>query len=598
MKLLKKLSSMLLVLLVVLMPTVNAASTFTISNSNTHYLYGSSILGHGSTLNFTYKVNNDGKIVYCTEIHDSMTSGTETYTYSYHASNAIQYVLENGYPNKSLTKNNDKDYYITGLAIWYLLAPNDSVFTYFDLSAGTYKGYSSDVVQQIAKLVNGSKNYTPVTPSMTLTNPNSNMSLSSDKAYYVSNAITVNKVGNVGDYTVTLNGAPANSQVVKNGNTFTVKVPASSVTASTSFTVDVKANGTKNGADVYAPTDSSHQSLVGLFGTTIALSQSTKLNLTKVTEQKGTVRISKLDAGSGKELAGATLVVKDSKGNIIDEWVSDGSVHVINNLEIGTYTLTETFAPDGYILNEEKVTFTITKDKLETSAVMYNKLKPTGTVKISKLDIANDKELKGAHLVVKDSKGKIIDEWISDGSVHIITNLALGTYTLTETLAPEGYVLNEETVKFTITEDKLETTAVMYNSLKEVTKVKISKQDITNGQELPGAHLVIKDSKGNVVEEWISGTEPHMIEGLNAGEKYTLTETIAPDGYVLNEETIEFTVNEDGSVSTVIMYNAPSEVITEVPATSSFKNSAYSLMGLLGIGFGSLVIYKKTKENE
>ena len=194
--------------------------------------------------------------------------------------------------------------------------------------------------------------------------------------------------------------------------------------------------------------------------------------------------------------------------------------------------------------------------------------------------------------------GKIIDESISDDSFHITTNLALGTYTLTETLAPEGYVLNEETVKFTITEDKLETTAVMYNSLKEVTKVKISKQDITNGQELPGAHLVIKDSKGNVVEEWISGTEPHMIEGLKAGEKYTLTETIAPDGYVLNEETIEFTVNEDGSVSTVIMYNAPSEVITEVPATSSFKNSAYSLMGLLGIGFGSLVIYKKTKENE
>ena len=171
MKLFKKVLSFILVLLACIVPTVNAASTFTISSSGMYYLYGSNYLGHGSTLTFSYKKTTDGKIVYCTEIHDSMTTSTETYTYSYKANDAILYVLENGYPNKSITGDNNKDYYITGLAIWYLIAPNDSTFTYFNLSAGTYKGYSSDVVQQIAKLVNSAKSYKSVEPSMSLSVP-------------------------------------------------------------------------------------------------------------------------------------------------------------------------------------------------------------------------------------------------------------------------------------------------------------------------------------------------------------------------------------------------------------------------------------------
>ena len=153
MKLLKKITSIILVLLTCFTPVINAASnTFVISSSNLKFLYGSNYLGHGSTLNFTYKTTNDGKIVYCTEIHDAMTSSQETYTYSYKANDAIAYVLENGYPSKSITGNKYKDYYITGLAIWYLIAPNDSTFTYFNLNAGTYKGYDSDVVKEINKL--------------------------------------------------------------------------------------------------------------------------------------------------------------------------------------------------------------------------------------------------------------------------------------------------------------------------------------------------------------------------------------------------------------------------------------------------------------
>lgn len=67
-----------------------------------------------------------------------------------------------------------------------------------------------------------------------------------------------------------------------------------------------------------------------------------------------------------------------------------------------------------------------------------------------------------------------------------------------------------------------------------LTKVKVSKIDVTNNTELPGAKLEIRDADGKVIDSWISGSEPHYIEGiLKAGQKYTLTETAVP-GLVTN----------------------------------------------------------------
>lgn len=518
MKIIKKLFTMLLLVIGCLATTVSAESTvpssFTISVSKTPLLYGSNILGNGSTLNFTYKVNNDGQIVYCTEIHDTMTNSTETYTLSKEASAELAYVLANGYPNKSITGDNNKDYYITGLAVWYLLSPNDNSFYYFNLSAGTYKGVSSKVVQEVNKLVTGAKGATYTNPTLKLNNPSTTLTLSSDGKYYVSKAMTVSTTGVVGKYAVSVANAPTGTIIVnKDGSaqtsfstseSFVVKVPVSSVSGnSTSFTVNVSATGTVNKAYIYAPQNAAHQSLVTLYPENVKLSDSTTLGM-----------------------------------------------------EVKT-----------------KVT-------------------------ISKLDIANDEELAGAHLVIKNSEGTVVAEWDSTNEPKVIEGLPFGTYTLTETVAPLGYVRSEETITFTLSADKIEASAIMYNSLEEPVKVIISKQDITTGEELPDAHLELKDKDGNLIDKWISGTEPHEIEGLEPGETYILTETLQPNGYILNEESIEFTVNEDGTVTTVVMYNAPTEVIKEVPKTSSFKTMAYSLIGIIVIGLGSLIIFRNVKQNE
>ena len=89
----------------------------------------------------------------------------------------------------------------------------------------------------------------------------------------------------------------------------------------------------------------------------------------------------------------------------------------------------------------------------------------------------------------------------------------------------------------------------------DYTKVKVSKQDITNSKELPGAKLTIFDKDGKEVESWVSEEKPHYIEKLPVGE-YTLREVTAPDGYEVAED-VKFKVEESGEIQHVVMKDAP-----------------------------------------
>ena len=192
----------------------------------------------------------------------------------------------------------------------------------------------------------------------------------------------------------------------------------------------------------------------------------------------------------------------------------------------------------------------------------------TTKIHISKTDITGDKEIGGAKLVVIDKKGKVVDSWTSvEGESHIIEGkLTAGeTYTLREEQAPEGYVIAEE-ITFTVNEDGKVQTVVMKD---DTTKVRISKTDITGSKEIGGAKLVVKDKNGEVVDSWTSVEgESHMIEGiLIAGETYTLHEEQAPNGYRIAED-ITFTVNEDGTVLTVVMKDDTDTTIVKTGDTT------------------------------
>ena len=256
------------------------------------------------------------------------------------------------------------------------------------------------------------------------------------------------------------------------------------------------------------------------------------------------VEMSKVDVG-GDEVEGAKMQVFDKDGNIVDEWESGKEAHKINNLVEGEkYTLHEETAPNGYVVATD-IEFEVTLDKETQHEIMIDKI-----VEMSKVDVAGE-EIEGAKIQVFDKDGNIVDEWTSGKETHKINNLIEGeTYTLHEEITPNGYVKATD-VEFTVTLDKETQHEVMVDKIVDVTKT-----DLTNGEELEGAELVVTDEDGNIIDKWTSTKEPHHITGLEEGKKYTLTETTAPYGYEV-AESIEFEVSFDKENQLVEMKDMP-----------------------------------------
>ena len=299
--------------------------------------------------------------------------------------------------------------------------------------------------------------------------------------------------------------------------------------------------------------------------------------------------------------------VKFSRDTAIMTAVSDENGYFeFDEIPYGEYIVREIEAPTGYILSGESYPVTVCEDGETITIRTVNK--PI-TVEVSKVDVYGE-ELIGADMQLENADGEIIDEWISDGTNHIVTELPAGDYTLKEIAAPDGYVIATD-IEFEVFADgtikirNVDSTAISEDGnplnvmVDDTTKVKISKRDITTDKELPGATLQIIDEDGNVVEEWVSADEAHLVEGkLIAGKEYTLRETIAPDGYEIANE-IKFTVNEDGSVTEVVMYDELTPKTT-TPYTGDNHSdfAAFALMGASLIIFLVLIISRKKNDDK
>lgn len=255
------------------------------------------------------------------------------------------------------------------------------------------------------------------------------------------------------------------------------------------------------------------------------------------------VEFSKTDITGEAELEGAKLTVLDGD-EIIDTWTSTDKAHKIEGLIAGKeYTLKEEIAPNGFVKATE-IKFKVENSKNIQKQTMIDKI-----VELSKTDIGGN-EIEGAKIQVFDGD-KIIDEWTSTKEAHKISGLEEGkTYILHEEVAPDGYVKATD-VEFTVTTDKETQHEKLVNKI-----VKVSKTDLTNGEELEGAELEITDVEGNVIENWTSTKEPHIVNGLEEGKTYTLTEKTAPYGYEMTE-SITFTVTTDKETQIIEMKDMP-----------------------------------------
>lgn len=257
----------------------------------------------------------------------------------------------------------------------------------------------------------------------------------------------------------------------------------------------------------------------------------------------------KTDITGDKEVAGATLTIKDDQGNVVDEWISNDKAHSIEGLIVGkTYTLTETITANDYVKATD-IIFTVKNSSELETVTMKDK-----QVAFSKTDITGENEIEGATITVSEKQsGKVVDEWVSEKKKHLINGLEEGkSYILSEKISPEEFVKSSD-IEFKVTKEKINQKIIMKDK-----QVSISKSTVSD-KEVVGALMQIIDEGGNVVDEWTSEGKVHFANNLEEGKSYILHEDLSPLGLNLAND-IEFEVTYDKVNQKVKMIDTINEV--------------------------------------
>ena len=238
------------------------------------------------------------------------------------------------------------------------------------------------------------------------------------------------------------------------GNTLTITAtPESAKNLSTEKTYS--ATGSAYGIDPdeavlcwYASTGK-YQSLASYTGTGLdPVRAYIKIKAT-VADEVGRLTINKVDADTGKVLAGVTYRLFDSAGNKIADVTTgaDGKA-VFSDLPLGSYTYQEISAPDGYVVDNTKYPITITTGTLNITETRTNTM-AKGSLTVRKVDVTGS-PLAGAELLLETSTdGKSwteVSKLTTDkAGIAKWDDLKIGAqYRVTEVKAPAGYTLMAE----------------------------------------------------------------------------------------------------------------------------------------------------------
>ena len=482
------------------------------------------------------------------------------------------------------------------------------------------------------------------TPSIKVTPAAEKLTLSSDGKYYITGNFTVavSVPNGTKNYTPTFTGTvPTGAQIIDaSDNVVTgkstsatklrVRVPIASITGKVNFgiafTYDYKYTKTYRatynyyyscpGQDVKT-NDVTTQNVTEQVGGTAKASVTVNISL-------GNLQIIKVDATDNTKLANVefklyldaacTKEATTASGQAIKIVTDQNGYAEVNNLVYGTYYLKETKGQSTY-----QVLVSPTKVSIDQDVVKITIANKPIDIYISKKDITGADELAGALIRITDATGdKVIKEFYSTNEPTKI-RFEKGTYILTEIIAPKGYTKVENSLTFQVDENgKIKITKIndqeykytddTITILNDISKVVISKQDITSTKELKGAKLTVKCDNG-FTETWVSEDAPRKLD-IARNATCTLTEEIAPEGYDKVTTSLKFKVKADGDVEVIgvldgsyyvdgnkiVVYNGVT--IIPVPDTGAFVWIGTILIGsgLVFIGYKFITDKKAPKE--
>ena len=270
----------------------------------------------------------------------------------------------------------------------------------------------------------------------------------------------------------------------------------------------------------------------------------------KAVEEKGSLTINKVDAETGKSLAGVTYRLFDANGKKVADMTTgaDGKA-VFKDLTQGKYSYQEIRTPSGYVVDKTKYQITISATALNITAKRTN-ARAKGSLTINKVDADTGKALAGVTYRLYNSAGKKVANAITgaDGKA-VFKDLPQGKYSYQEIRAPSGYVVDKTKYQITITAMALNITQKRTNALAKGI-ITVRKVDAT-GAPLAGAELLLETSADGKTWTEVSRVTTDKTgiakwNGLKIGVQYRITEVKAPARYTLLTEPL-FTGTLDSS---------------------------------------------------
>ena len=263
-----------------------------------------------------------------------------------------------------------------------------------------------------------------------------------------------------------------------------------------------------------------------------------------------------------------------------------GGITIPLQLPVGSYEIDEIKTPKGFLQLEKSVKFKIEgirdfdkdQDGDPIVEVVVKNEQPTSTLIIDKeialrenvdTSLIDTSDLSGIEfkLSAKENiispidgsiiykKGQEVKTYNLDKDGNLkVEELPMGVYEIQETKTLDGLVLNDKVYEVKFEQKDLVTKVyeVKLDISNDTTLFDFSKTDVTGDKELPGAKLKVTNKEGKVIDEWTSTENKHTIEGLVVGNEYTMTEEIAPEGYV-KATSITFKVENTKEVQHVQM---------------------------------------------
>ncbi|HHL0973372.1 TPA: SpaA isopeptide-forming pilin-related protein [Bacillus cereus] len=489
--------------------------------------------------------NSKGQVAYCLVYGLKSPNGSDL-PESGKTDDIVYRVLLNGYPQKSPEELGvstwEQAHYSTQLALWNSLGQiNTAELQFKDVAV-------EKATKAIIHAADQSQDTQDVYMNVV---PTDKQEAQLNGEYFETTTYAVQTNAKKGTFKVKVNNEPEGTRVVTEqgeaketfqlGEKFRIQVPKSS--KSSELSLKVVSNLTNYNAIVYKGTETIQDATVLLERST----EQASTDLQVYWKANGSLKVMKVDENK-KLLPGAVFEVFDNNQKRVGTITADkNGIAELGNVEIGTYGVKEVKAPVGYVLDPTPKIFEVKTGEVAVIEMKNEQIK--GNVQLLKVDQDGKKKLEGAVFILADAKGNLIHEYTTDKEGLIkVDNLKYGEYQFIEKSSPVGYMLVKEPISFSIKENgkKIELIAknTQIKGSLEITKVNVADEN----NKLPGAEFTIYDEQG---KEVVKGTTNEQgiakFEKIPVG-KYTYKETLAPEGFLINEETFSFEIKTDGEI--------------------------------------------------